>query len=229
MEGRGGEGSVMTGLECPWNYIVVEGVIGVGKTSLCRLLGESLDARVNLEVVEENPFLARFYDDRAAHAFVTQMFFLLSRYKQQQKLTQRELFGSRTVSDYLFAKDRIFANLNLEEDELRLYESVADVLDEKVPRPELVIYLQASTEVLLQRIAWRGRPYERNMDPDYIQSLNEAYNYFFFHYDETPLLIVNCNDLDFVRNRSHYQDLLQRVVQPLTGTQIYVPSWMEQE
>jgi deoxyadenosine/deoxycytidine kinase len=222
-------GSVMTGWPCPWNYIVVEGVIGVGKTSLCRLLGESLDAQVNLEVVEDNPFLERFYADRAAHGFVTQMFFLLSRYKQQQKLLQRELFGNRTVSDYLFAKDRIFANLNLEEDELRLYETVADVLDEKIPRPDLVIYLQASTEVLLQRIAWRGRSYERDMDAEYIQNLNEAYNYFFFHYDETPLLIVNCNELDFVRHQSHYHDLLTRVQQPLTGTQIYVPSWMEQE
>lgn len=208
---------------CPWRYIVVEGVIGVGKTSLCRLLSENLPARLNLEVVEENPFLARFYEDRGANAFVTQTFFLLSRYRQQQTLRQMDLFGDRVVSDYLFAKDRIFANINLEDDELRLYEHVADVLEERIPRPDLVIYLQASTEVLMRRISWRGRSYEQDMDPEYIQTLNEAYTYFFFHYDETPLLVVNCNEIDFVRNRSHFEDLLRRICQPFTGTRNYIP------
>ena len=214
-------------VECAWRSIVIEGVIGVGKTSLSRLLSESLDAELNLEVVEENPFLPRFYEDRDAHAFVTQMFFLLSRYKQQQSLTQMDLFGRRVVSDYLFAKDRIFANITLGDDELRLYEHVADVLQERIPRPDVVVYLQASTEELLRRIDWRGRAYERDMDPEYIQTLNEAYNYFFFHYNETPLLVVNCNDLDFVRNRSHYEDLLSQIVEPFTGTKYYRPSWSE--
>jgi len=214
--------------ECPWNYIVVEGVIGVGKTSLCRLLGESLGARTNLEVVEENPFLDRFYEDRTGQAFVTQIFFLLSRFRQQQQLGQGDLFAERVVSDYLFAKDRIFANITLDDDELRLYEHLAGILETRIAKPDLVIYLQASTDVLLTRIRWRGREFERDMDEDYIQTLNEAYNYFFFHYEDTPLLVVNCNELDFVKNRQHYEDLLARVAEPFTGTQYYVPSWMEE-
>jgi deoxyadenosine/deoxycytidine kinase len=212
---------------CPWRYIVVEGVIGVGKTSLCHLLADSLQARANLEVVEENPFLAKFYRDRAAHAFMTQIFFLLSRYHQQQSLAQMDLFQGRILSDYLFAKDRIFANINLADDELRLYEQVAQVLEERILRPDLVIYLQASTDVLMGRIRMRGRAFEREMEETYIQTLNEAYNYFFFHYGDTPLLVVNTNDLDFVRNRRHYEDLLARILQPFTGTQYYLPSWKE--
>lgn len=213
---------------CPWRYVVVEGVIGVGKTSLCRMLSEVLGARLNLEVVEDNPFLPRFYEDRAAHAFVTQMFFLLSRFRQQQTLLQRDLFGEAVVSDYLFAKDRIFANINLDDDELRLYEHVAEVLDERVPRPELVVYLQASTEVLLRRIAWRGRSYEQDMDVGYIQTLNEAYTHFFFHYDETPLLVVNTNELDFVRSRGDFEELLRQICQSFSGTRYYSPSSSEQ-
>ncbi|HKK71882.1 MAG TPA: deoxynucleoside kinase [Candidatus Krumholzibacteria bacterium] len=212
-------------MDCPWRSIAIEGVIGAGKTSLARMLAEEIGADLDLEVVEENPFLSRFYEDRRSHAFVTQMFFLLSRYRQQMARTQMDLFGPRVVADYLFAKDRIFANITLDEDELRLYERIADVLDEKIPRPEVVVYLQASTEVLLRRIAWRGRAFERNMDPEYIQTLNEAYNYFFFHYTETPLLVVNTNDLDFVRNRRHYEDLRNNIVEPFTGTRYYAPSW----
>jgi deoxyadenosine/deoxycytidine kinase len=215
-------------VECPWNYVVVEGVIGVGKTSLCRVLGETLGATLNLEVVEENPFLEKFYADRSAHAFVTQMFFLLSRYRQQQQMVQRELFGERMVADYLFAKDRIFANINLADDELRLYESVADVLEEKIVRPDLVVYLQASTDVIMERIARRARRFEMDMDVEYIQTLNEAYNYFFFHYDETPLLVVNCNDLDFVRHRSHREELQSQIFEPFHGTRYFVPSWSEE-
>jgi len=212
-------------MECPWRSIAIEGVIGVGKSSLSRMLASELEAGLELEVFEDNPFLSRFYEDRQSHAFVTQMFFLLSRYKQQMNRLQMDLFGQRLVSDYLFAKDRIFATINLGEDELRLYERVAEVLEEKVPRPDVVVYLQASTEVLMRRIAWRGRSFERNIDPEYIQTLNEAYNYFFFHYADTPLLVVNTNDLDFVRNRRHYDDLLQTIVEPFTGTRYYVPSW----
>ena len=209
--------------ECPWRYIAVEGVIGVGKTSLSRLLAEALPARLNLETVEENPFLQRFYEDRQANAFVTQMFFLLSRYKQQLSLAQGDLFSGRLVSDYLFAKDRIFANLNLDDDELRLYEHMAGLLETKVPRPDLVIYLQASSELLLERIRARGRSYEKQIDGTYIQALNEAYNYYFFHYEETPLLVVNCNEIDFVRNRTHFEDLLARCKSAFAGTQYYVP------
>jgi deoxyadenosine/deoxycytidine kinase len=215
-------------VKSPWRYVAVEGVIGVGKTSLCRMLSESMGARLNLEVVEENPFLSGFYEDRQGQAFVTQMFFLLSRFKQQQAVNQGDLFQEPMVSDYLFAKDRIFANINLDDDELRLYEHMASILESKITRPDIVVFLQASTEVLMERIAMRGRPYERDMEDDYIQTLNEAYNYYCFHYDETPLLVVNCNDLDFVRNKSHYEDLLTRIQQPFTGTQYYVPSWMEE-
>lgn len=215
-------------MQCPWNYIVVEGVIGVGKTSLARMLSESLGARQNLEVVEENPFLARFYEDRQSSAFVTQMFFLLSRYRQQQGLTQGNLFQERMVSDYLFAKDRIFANINLDDDELRLYEHMAAILETKITRPDLVVYLQASSEILMGRIRTRGRGFEKGLEESYLQALNEAYNYFFFHYDETPLLVVNGNELDFVQNHSHYEDLLTRIFEPFTGTQYYVPSWLEE-
>lgn len=212
-------------MDCPWRSIAIEGVIGAGKTSLSRMVCEDLEAELELEIFEDNPFLARFYEDRKSHAFVTQMFFLLSRYKQQMSRLQMDLFGQRLVADYLFAKDRIFATINLGEDELRLYERVAEVLEEKIPKPDVVVYLQASTEVLMRRIAWRGRTYERNIDPEYIQTLNEAYNYFFFHYTDTPLLVVNTNDLDFVRNRRHYDDLLKTIVEPFTGTRYYVPSW----
>lgn len=214
-------------VECPWRFIAVEGVIGAGKTSLARMLSERLDARLNLEMVDDNPYLERFYQDRQELAFQTQMFFLLSRYRQLLGLGQLDLFAGRIVSDYLFAKDRIFANINLDDEDLRLYERVAEVLEERVPRPDLVVYLQASTEVLMRRIGWRGRSYEREMDPAYIQTLNEAYNYFFFHYQESPLLVVNCNELDFVRNQSHFEDLLERIVQPFTGTRYYVPSWSQ--
>lgn len=217
----------MSGLESPWRYIVIEGVIGAGKTSLCRLLSESLGAQLNLEVVEENPFLPRFYENREAYAFVTQNFFLLSRYKQQMELLQMDLFEGPLLADYLFAKDRIFANINLADDELRLYEHMASILEERILRPDLVVYLQASTEVLMTRIRWRGRSYERDMDESYIQTLNEAYNYYFFHYESTPLLIVNTNDLDFVKNRGHYEDLLSRILTTFSGTQYYVPEGKE--
>ena len=148
----------------PWRYIVVEGVIGVGKTSLVKLLATRTGARVNLEVVEDNPFLGRFYQDRAAHAFQTQIFFLLSRFRQQQHLLQPELFSDLLVSDYLFAKDRIFANLNLDDDELALYNQLAGILEDRVLKPDLVIYLQASTGLLLERIRQRGRSFERGME-----------------------------------------------------------------
>lgn len=215
-------------LECPWGSIAIEGVIGAGKTTLSKMLADLIQASVELEVVEENPYLARFYEDRDGWAFQTQMFFLLSRYRQKAAHGQRDLFSGRLVSDYLFAKDRIFANINLNDEDLRLYEHVVEVLEERIPRPDLVVYLQASTEELMRRIAWRGRVFEKDMDPSYIQTLNEAYNHFFFHYDETPLLVVNCNDLDFVRNRRHFEELVERILQPFTGTRYFVPAGSEE-
>src|SRR5687767_3364070 len=204
-------------------YIVVEGVIGVGKSSLARLLAGRLNAALLLEEVEENPFLKDFYTDRSRFAFQTQMHFLFSRYQQQRELRQTDLFHDRTVSDYLFQKDRIFANLNLSDRELALYERVVGWLELEVTRPDVVVYLQASTDKLLERVARRGRSFERDMDRDYLQALNEAYNYFFFHYTEAPLLVVNTNAIDFVRHRGDLVDLEARILSHTEGTVYYTP------
>jgi deoxyguanosine kinase len=204
-------------------YIVIEGVIGVGKTSLSRLLGERLKAKLVFEEVEENPFLKDFYRDRARYAFQTQMHFLFSRYQQQRNLRQMELFRDRMVADYLFQKDRIFASLNLSERELALYERLVGWLELDVIKPDVLVYLQANPDTLMARIARRGRPFERDMDRDYIAQLNEAYNHFFFHYVEAPLLIVNTNALDFVNNTEDFEDLLKRIVSHRQGTVYYTP------
>lgn len=204
-------------------YIVVEGPIGVGKSSLTQLLAQRLSARRVMEVVEENPFLASFYADRAKFAFQTQMFFLLSRFRQQQQLFQQDLFASVTVSDYLFAKDRIFATLTLDENELGLYERVFDALGPRVAKPDLVIYLQARLDVLLARIKKRGREFERRFDADYLDSLCKAYNDFFFHYTDTPLLVVNTSEIDFVNNQNDLENLLEVVRQTKKGTVHYQP------
>jgi len=204
-------------------YIVVEGVIGVGKTSLARLLSERLKSRLVLEEVEENPFLKDFYQDRARYAFQTQMHFLFSRYQQQRGLRQMELFSERLVSDYLFQKDRIFASLNLSDRELALYERLVGWLELDVMRPDVVVYLQAQPDTLMARIARRGRPYERDMEREYIRGLNEAYNHFFFHYNEAPLLVVNTNGIDFVNHAEDFEDLLERIVSHRQGTVYYAP------
>jgi deoxyadenosine/deoxycytidine kinase len=205
------------------SYIVVEGVIGAGKTSLAKLLATELKASVQLEVVEKNPFLEDFYRDMRSFAFQTQIFFLLSRYKQQMELVQRDLFSERVVSDYLFAKDRIFANLNLDDRELVLYDHLADLLERDIPKPDVVVYLQASTDILMKRIRKRGRSYEHDMPRDYIAALNEAYNYFFFHYNQTPLLVVNTDDIDFVANREDLKELIQAIDSHESGTSYYLP------
>jgi deoxyadenosine/deoxycytidine kinase len=204
-------------------YIVVEGPIGVGKSSLTNILAERLQARRVMEVVEENPFLASFYADRSKYAFQTQMFFLLSRFKQQQELFQQDLFASVTVSDYLFAKDRIFATLTLDPNELALYERVFEELGPRVTKPDLVIYLQARLDVLLARIKKRAREFERKFDPEYLDAVCRAYNDFFFHYDETPLLVVNTSDIDFVNNPEDLENLLSVVRQTRKGTVHYQP------
>ena len=205
----------------PWRYIVVEGVIGVGKTSLAKLLTTRLGARLNLEVVEENPFLHKFYADRAGLAFQTQIFFLLSRYRQQQHLFQPELFRTALVSDYLFAKDRIFANLNLNDDELALYDQLAAILEQRILKPDLVIYLQARTPILLERIRWRGRAFERDIGGDYLDALNGAYNYYFHHYRDTPLLVVNTNELDFVNSSRDFDLLFEQLTEAFQGTRFF--------
>ena len=204
-------------------YIAVEGVIGVGKTSLSKLLTERLKAQLVLEEVEENPFLKDFYKDRARYGFQTQMHFLFSRYQQQRNLRQTELFSDRLIADYLFQKDRIFAGLNLSDRELALYERLVAWLELDVVKPDVVVYLQASSDVLLERIGRRGRAFEKDMDRDYIQQLNEAYNYFFFHYADAPLLVVNTNGIDFVNNPDDFEDLLPRIVAHRQGTVYYAP------
>jgi deoxyadenosine/deoxycytidine kinase len=204
-------------------YIVVEGPIGVGKSSLTNLLAERFHARRVMEVVEENPFLSSFYADRNKFAFQTQMFFLLSRFKQQQELFQQDLFNSVTVSDYLFAKDRIFAHLTLDPNELALYERVFEALGPRVTKPDLVIYLQARNDVLMGRIKKRGREFERKFDPTYLEDLCRRYNDFFFHYVDTPLLVVNTSEIDFVNNQADLENLINVVRQTRRGTHHYQP------
>jgi deoxyguanosine kinase len=178
-------------------YVTVEGCIGVGKTTLTHLLSRTLGARTVLEVVEENPFLADFYKDRAAHAFKTQMFFLLSRFKQQEALQQGDLFDGVVVSDYLFAKDRIFAELTLSPSEMALYDQIFRALHDRLRSPDVVIYLHAPMDVILERIERRGRSFEKDIDRGYLESLVEAYGRFFQSYAEAPVLMVDTADLNF--------------------------------
>ncbi len=204
-------------------HIAIEGPIGVGKTSLAQILAERTGGRLVLEQPEENPFLAGFYAERRKYAFQAQVFFLLSRFQQQQALLQQDLFNQSTIADYLFAKDRIFAALTLEPAELALYHQVYELLDPRVARPDLVVYLQARTEVLLQRIKKRGRDYERSIDPGYLDALAKAYRDFFFHYDDTPLLVVNTSDIDFESNPDDLETLVSVISRHQKGTRHYVP------
>ena len=213
----------------PARYIAVEGVIGVGKTSLAKLLAERLQARLILEQPEENPFLEDFYKDPRRYAFQTQMFFLVSRYQELKEKTQPDLFHEGIVSDYLFQKDRIFANINLSDRELHLYDQVAPLLERELAPPDLVVYLQGSPDVLLERIRQRGRGYERLMEPKYIGTLVEAYNYFFFHFRESPLLVVNTNEMNFVHRRQDLEDLIARVETHREGMAYVSPSGKTEE
>ena len=204
-------------------YIVIDGPIGVGKTSLTTLLSRELNARVIFERAEENPFLTDFYKDPARFRFQTQTFFLMNRFSQQEEFFQPDLFNRVTISDYLFAKDRIFAYLNLSDHELSLYEQIYQLLEPKIVRPDLVIFLQADTDTLLRRIKLRARSFEQEIDRDYIAAVNEAYNQFFFRYSETPLFVINTTDIDFVHRRADLEDLIKQILQMKQGTQYYVP------
>lgn len=212
-------------------YIAVEGPIGVGKTALAELLARRLSARLVQEVVEENPFLEKFYRDIRGYAFQTQLFFLLSRHRQL-----REIFQSRiimvagelipepaVVSDYLFDKDRIFATLNLNEPELALYYRIYELVKNDIPKPDLVVYLQAQVDVLLARIRQRGRSFEANIDPEYLNNLSNLYNSFFLHYEEAPVLIVNTDRLNFVNNPEDFEGLFRAIVEHDRGRKFYSP------
>lgn len=192
-------------------YIAIEGVIGVGKTSLVRLLQPRFQAEALLEVFEENPFLSSFYSDRARYAFQTQIFFLLSRYHQQRRAVPETLARVPLIADYTFAKDSLFARINLDGDELELYDNLHNALAEKIPVPDLIVYLRASTKTLMQRIARRDRPYERQMEPAYINQLNVAYDDFFAHHSHPAVLTLEAGDLDFVASAEDLQWIETRI------------------
>jgi len=198
-------------------YIAIEGVIGVGKTTLARLLQPRFDAELLLEIFEENPFLSDFYADRTRYAFQTQIFFLLSRYRQQHNTVPEMLStGKSLLADYTFTKDALFAGINLEGDELAMYHKVHEALGEKIPKPDLLVYLQASTDVLMQRIAFRDRPYERKMERSYIDELNHAYEDFFSKpYDSVPVLKINTNALNIIQVPEHLTQVENRIKQSL--------------
>ncbi|MFN8402627.1 MAG: deoxynucleoside kinase [Anaerolineales bacterium] len=199
-------------------YVAIEGVIGVGKTTLARLLQPAFDAEIILEVFEENPFLSDFYSDRERYAFQTQIFFLLSRYHQQRRtITDLVTTGKNVIADYTFAKDSLFARINIKGDELDMYYKVHEALAEKIQKPDLLVYLQATTDTLMQRIALRDRPYERQMERAYIHELNLAYDEFFSKpFDHTPVLTIDSNDLNIIQNPEHLKQVEERIRQSLS-------------
>ena len=206
-----------------FHHIAVEGPSGVGKTAVVERLAEQLDATTALEDWGENPFLRPFYDGRGGAAFQAELFFLLSRYRQQQELLQRQLFTQVTLCDYVFEKSRLFAYLNLDDSELMIYEKLYALLVEGVPRPDLVIYLQAPMDVLMRRIRARKRPEEERLSEEYLAEVNRAYNHYFFHYSATPLLVVNTSDIDLAHSAEDLDDLRRQIQAMGRGTQYYVP------
>ena len=204
-------------------HIAIEGTIGVGKSSLAGILGDRLEAKLILEEFEENPFLVEFYKNSDRFAFQTQLFFLLSRYRQQQQLQQTDLFTKTLLSDYMVVKDRLFAALNLDDKEMSLYNTVARILEKNVASPDMVIFLQSDTDRLMQNIKLRGREYEKLIDWKYIDALNQMYNEYFFRYDDSPLLIINTNDIDFVNNKDDLEEIIEFIRTPGEGTRYFNP------
>ena len=204
-------------------YVAIEGTIGVGKTSLANLLSEKLGAKLVLESFEGNPFLSDFYDDPERHAFQTQLWFLLHRYQQQQELRQIDMFQNLVITDYMFVKDRLFASLNLSEKEMSLYDTVANMMEKNVIHPDLVIFLQADTDTLMKNISRRGREFEKNLSEDYLDALNQVYNEYFFRYQDTPLVIINTNNIDFVNNNEDLEEMINYIRKPVAGTKFFNP------
>jgi deoxyadenosine/deoxycytidine kinase len=207
----------------PRGYIAIEGPIGVGKTSLAQAIAKELGARLLLEDSDGNPFLPRFYQDPDKYAFPAQLYFLLSRYNQQRELMQADLFAQATVADHLFAKDRIFAAINLSPDEFQLYENVYNLLDAKMAKPDLVVYVRAAVSVLAERLRKRNRDFERYISLDYLERVSSAYRDFFFYYDEAPLLVVDTSEIDFVSNPEDLTELIREIDRVGAGTQYFVP------
>lgn len=206
----------------PYHYIAIEGPIGVGKTTMVEQLAERFEGVKLLEDVD-NPFLSDFYKDRPGTAFQTQLYFLLSRFRQQQELKQRELFDRLLIADYAFPKDRIFAYLNLTDEELALYNKLYELLEPQIATPDVVVYLTADVETCLERIRRRQRPFERHLSPDYLVQLLDAYNHYYHYYDRSPLLVVDTRHIDFVHRQEDFEDLVSRLKRPIRGTEHYVP------
>jgi deoxyguanosine kinase len=209
--------------DIPLRHVAIDGPIGVGKTSLVEMLSRRFHGTKILEDVD-NPFLPDFYKKKKGSAFQTQLFFLLSRYQQQREIAQIDLFSTLVVADYHFPKDKIFACLNLDDSELMIYDRLYTLLSESLPRPDLVIYLQGSLETCVKRIKKRSASYEKGITPEYLAQLIEAYNYYFYHYEETPLLVVDTNDIDFVNRPADFDDLVAQVRKAKKGIQYYVPA-----
>ena len=195
----------------------------MGKTSLVKLLGKKLGAKMVLEEYENNPFLEDFYNDPERFAFQTQLFFLMNRYRQQQDLRQVDIFHNLLITDYMFVKDRLFASLNLDDKELSLYDTVANLLERNVLKPDMVIYLQADTQTLMRNIARRGRDFETNMSFEYLDALGQVYTEYFFKYQETPLIIINTNNIDFVNNNDDLEEVIKYIREPVSGTKFFNP------
>jgi deoxyadenosine/deoxycytidine kinase len=209
--------------DVPLRHVAIDGPIGVGKTSLVELLARRFHGTKILEDVD-NPFLPDFYKKKKGSAFQTQLFFLLARYQQQRELAQIDLFTTLVVADYHFPKDKIFACLNLDDSELLIYDRLYTLLSETVPKPDLVIYLQGSLETCMRRIKKASRSMEKGITPEYVAQLIEAYNYYFYHYEETPLLVVDTNEIDFVNRPADFDDLVAQVQKARKGVQYYVPA-----
>ena len=205
------------------HYIVIEGPLGVGKTSLALKLAEKINAEALLEDAEENPFLRKFYQDPKKYSFQAQIFFLLRRYQRALDISQMDLFKRTMISDYLFDKDRIFARANLDDDEFWLYDQLFQLLRKRIAPPDLVIFLQATTDVLVERIKKRDKKYERGISSKYLDEINQAFNDFFFHYSDSPLLVINASKIDFVHVPEDFEDLVTQIKMMRTGTQYYVP------